>query len=169
MLKWLARLAGRPVGPNAISLDLSGCWEVEAASDPSVFLRALPLVAGRETILYVEGTGERHGAIKLAELAVPAQATLAPGTIWSRPDIYHASAAAEVVNELATFLDDQPTGFAWSHCHLYERRAVLLQWHDAFSDPIYLAREIDAEQVAKFAEALGARWRPPNSNVTLQV
>lgn len=159
MLKWLARLGKRSASSDEISLDLQNSWEVDPTSDPSAFLRALSLVSCEGAILYVEGTGEAHVAQKLAEIAVPAQANLARGISWPRPDMHHVPAEPATLAALATFLEDQPAGFAWSHCHLYADGAVLLEWHDAFQDPMYLSVQIAAERVAAFAGALGVSWQ----------
>ena len=44
------------------------------------------------------------------------------------------------------------------HFHVYREGKVLLQWHDAFSEPIALSGEFPEEKVKAFAEALSMKY-----------
>ena len=83
---------------------------------------------------------------------------VALGTIWPRPDRYHVSLTPQNMEAMAAFLEAKPAGYFCSHCHVYEAGRVLLQWHDAFSDPVYGSRRIGAETVSMFAAALDSAY-----------
>lgn len=109
------------------------------------------------SIVFFEDTGEPHVRRYLLSVSIPAQAQVAAGTIWPKPDCYHLPLTAEQMDALADFLEKHPAGFFCAHCHVYRDGVVLLQWHDAFyDDPMYISRTISDESVAQFAQAIGS-------------
>jgi hypothetical protein len=106
--------------------------------------------------MYFEGTSEEHVRSELARLQVAAHANITKGTIWPRPDVYHLPLTVDVVEALAAYLAAHPVGHFCSHCHVYREQELLLQWYDAFSDPIYLADSIEPAQALAFAKAFGS-------------
>jgi hypothetical protein len=106
-------------------------WRVSPTKDVQLFVRALPLLAAEGSVAYFEDTGEAHVAEYLRRLAIAPQVQVAAGTIWPRPDCYHVPVSRESMEALAAFLDEAPTGYFCSHCHVYRNGVVLLEWHDA--------------------------------------
>ena len=79
------------------------------------------------------------------------------GTIWPRPNVFHLSLTAEVMQALTAFLEVHPAGYFCTHCHVYSDGRMLLQWHDAFgSDPMYISRVLEGDHVRDFAAKLGS-------------
>jgi hypothetical protein len=156
---FLARLFGAVPKDERAGIQLSDAepWCVSATKDVKGFLRALPSLMPSGSVAYFEDTAESHVASYLASVSVPAQARMAMGTIWPRPDCYHVPLTAETMQSLAAFLEKNPTGFFCTHCHVYRDAVVLLQWHDAFINiPMYLSRTISEDAVARFAQTLGS-------------
>jgi hypothetical protein len=156
---FLARLFGAAPKEerDGIRLKDQEPWCVSPTKDVERFLRALPLLVPSGSVVYFEDTAESHVARYLGSVSIPAQAQLAMGTIWPRPDCYHVPLTAETMQNLAVFLEQNPAGFFCAHCHVYRDGVVLLQWHDAFiNDPMYISRTIREDAVAKFAQALGS-------------
>jgi hypothetical protein len=61
------------------------------------------------------------------------------------------------MDALAAFLDEAPTGYFCTHCHVYRNGVILLEWHDAFmDDPMYVSRAISEDGVREFANRLGS-------------
>jgi hypothetical protein len=132
-------------------------WRVSPTKDVELFVRTLPVLVPEGSLAYFEGTGESHVAKYLSEVSVPAQMQVALGTIWPKPDYYHVPVSQESMEALAAFLDDAPTGYVCTHCHVYRNGAILLQWHDAFmDDPMYVSRTISEHVVREFANGLGS-------------
>ena len=156
---FLARLFGGvpKEEQDGICLDAPG-WELSATRDVERFLRALPLLAPEGAVAYFEGTGESHVTDYLTHIAMPAQTKVAVGIIWPKPDFYHVAVTVSAMEDLARFLEQNPTGYFCSHCHVYRDGVILLGWHDAFSDPIYLSRTISENTVKTFAAAIGASY-----------
>lgn len=130
-------------------------WCVSPTKDVGRFVRALPTLVPAGSIVYFEDTGEAHVRQYLESIAIAPQTRVAVGTIWPRPDCHHVPLTAGTMEALADFLDRNPAGFVCAHCHVYRGDTVLLQWHDAFGDPMYVSRTIDRESVERFAETLG--------------
>jgi hypothetical protein len=156
---FLARLFGA-VGRSerdGIRLTDDEPWRVSPTRDVDRFLRALPALMPPGSVAYFEATAEAHVGPYLLSVSVPAQAQVALGTIWPRPDCYHVPLTAEQMQALTGFLEKHPAGFFCTHCHVYHDGVVLLQWHDAFiNDPMYISRAIDEESVVQFAQAIGS-------------
>lgn len=133
-------------------------WCVSATKDVEGFVRALPLLMPSGSVVYFEDTAEPHVRHYLQSVSVPAQARIAIGVIWPRPDRYHVPLTAATMESLAAFLEQNPAGFFCTHCHVYRDGVVLLEWNDAFigDDPMYISRTIGADAVAKFAQTLGS-------------
>lgn len=132
-------------------------WRVSPTKDVELFVRALPVLVPEGSLAYFEGTGESHVAKYLSEVSVPAQMQVALGTIWPRPDHYHVPVSHESMQALAAFLDDAPTGYFCTHCHVHRNGVILLEWHDAFmDDPMYVSRAISEHAVREFATRLGS-------------
>ena len=156
---FLARLFGAVPKEERDGIRLSDQepWCVSPTKDVPRFLRALPLLMPSGSVAYFEDTAEPHVARYLRSVSVPAQARMAMGTIWPRPDCYHVPLTAGTMESLAAFLEQNPAGFFCTHCHVYRDDVVLLQWHDAFTNvPMYISRTISADAVAMFAQALGS-------------
>jgi hypothetical protein len=142
---------------GGIRLEEPEPWHVSPTKDVTRFLRALPALVPEGSIAYFEDSGESHVADYLSRVSVPAQAQVAVGTIWPRPDSYHLPLTVATAEAFAQFLEERPAGYVCTHCHVYRSGSVLLQWHDAFAtDPIYISRSISREKVAEFAERLGS-------------
>ena len=143
---------------GGIRLEDKEPWRVSSTRDVTRFLRALNLLVPDGSVAYFESTGERHVAEHLRKAAVTPAVRVALGTIWPRPDCYHFVLTAGAAEELADFLDHNPCGFFCAHLHVYRGHSVLLQWYDAFDDPIYVSRSIDERAVSRFACALGVTY-----------
>ena len=142
---------------RGIRLDEADPWRVGGTRVERAFLRALPALMPADSVLYLEGVPEAHVAQYLAEVSIPAAAKVAMGTIWPRPNVFHLSLTAEVIEALTAFLEVHPAGYFCTHCHVYSDGRMLLQWHDAFgSDPMYISRVLEGDHVRDFAAKLGS-------------
>ena len=160
-MNFLARIIGAVSKEerDGIRLDEPEPWKVSPTRDVERFLRALPPLVPDGSILYLEGTGERHVAEYLERVSGPAEARVAMGTIWPRPDCYHVPLTSATTEAFAQFLEQHPAGYACSHCHVYNGSSILLEWHDAFmTDPMNVSRTIGREKVAEFAARLGSSF-----------
>src|SRR5947208_9506465 len=135
-------------------------WEVDSPTSFWALLRALQGWLPEDAILYFEG-GSPVAPINdfLAAHSVPERAHLAMGTIWPRPKVFHVPASPATLTELAEIMERHAAPELAIHFHVYRSHSVLLQWHDAFCDPILLNGSIREDQVRVFADRVGETVR----------
>jgi len=144
---------------DEIRFDEPHPWRLAPISDPCQFLRALPSLVPVSSVVYFEDTGEKHVTSLLQRLSVSATVRIARGTIFPRPDCYHVPLTTNNIEEIATYLDNHPTGHFCSHCCVYCDRKILLAWYDAFlDDPMYVSRTIDEIKVSRFASVIRSTY-----------
>jgi len=147
---------------TGISMGNDAGWKISGIQGSSFpeFLALLPSLLPQDSVLYLEGTSpsvpdvitflENHRAVATSKVA--------RGTIWPRPKILHIKLAADVMRELARLVEGRPTYEICSHLHVYRDRRVLLEWYDAFFQPLELSRDIPESKVAEFCQHLGAKY-----------
>ncbi len=135
---------------HGLDLGSSQRWELSTVTDASRFLRALSSLIPAGCNLYVEGTNDGSVATWLRARPAPSTTRVAIGTIWPRPNTHHMLATQENLDNLAAFLEANGIHYPWSHVHVYREDSMLVSWHDAFDNPIYVAGSVEEPQVAAF-------------------
>src|SRR5437868_6810936 len=101
---WLGRLFNAVPSDQMAGIELEGPrWEVSGRRvDHAAFFRALPDLVPDGSILLLEG-GAHPAPVRtfLEEHAVPAEATVALGTVWPRSTVFHLQATAALLRQLA--------------------------------------------------------------------
>jgi hypothetical protein len=135
-------------------------WEVEGKTTFAVFLGALAEFLPDESILYFEGGSPDRKLLEFFNAhAIPEQVHVAVATLWPRPVYYHVPATPQNLAKLARLSESHAEPELAVHFHVHQGGKVLLQWHDAFSDPMLLDENIPEDQVKSFAEALGMTFK----------
>ncbi len=145
-----------------ISMGDSAGWEVSGIKGKSFpdFLCALASLLPDGSILYLEDTSQSAREILafLESHAASGISKVALGTIWPRPRFFHIAITPPVMQELARLVEHHPTPEIAIHIHAYRGSRVLLEWHDAFFDPLRISRDIPADRVAEFCQRLDAKY-----------
>ena len=81
------------------------------------------------------------------------------GTIWPRPKVFHVPATVTILTELARIMKHHAEPELAIHFHVYRNNSVLLEWHDAFSQPMLMSGAIPEEKVKVFADKIGKNFR----------
>lgn len=159
----LSKISGYVPGAErqGICLDTSKpFWELSGPCDFPLLLRALERLLDEDCTLYFEGGSPCGSLVELLRKhSAPAQSHLALGTIWPRPRIDHVPATSELLAALAAEMERRAEPELAIHFHVYRAGTVLLEWHDAFSQPMLLAGEFTEDQVGAFAERAGMRYK----------
>lgn len=137
--------AGIELGNNASN------WRVNGVSDAELFFTALSELVDEETIIALhDPLGEEvldfatgHAAQDKTEVAM--------GTIWPRSKIHHIPCTKDNLLYLSALAQRHAQPEIAIHIHVYKAGQVILEWYDAFDDPIYLASTVAESAVAKFA------------------
>ena len=156
---WLARLLGAVPREerDGIGLDCSvSHWQLDGTRCAETFLTALRGWLPDGAMLYFEG-GSPDDEIRafMARHAVPERVHVAMGTIWPRPSVFHVPVSDAVLVELAGIMAHHAEPELAIHVLVYRDDTVLLQWYDAFSDPLLLSGSIAREQVEELARRIG--------------
>lgn len=146
---------------SGIHLDVTRpFWEVSGETDfPSLFSALLNLLP-EESILYFEG-GSPSGALLefLRAQEIPERAHVAYGTIWPRPRVFHLPATVLTMSRLSELTQSCAYPELAIHFHVYRGQSVLLEWHDAFTQPMLLSGELPEQKVRPFAERLSMSYK----------
>jgi len=135
-------------------------WEVEGKTTFAALLRALAEFLPDGCILYFEGGfPDRELLAFFDKRAIPEQTHVAVAILWPRPMYYHVPATQPNLVELSVLAMSRAEPEMAVHFHVYRDGKVLLQWHDAFSDPMLMDGDIPESQVNSFAEGLGMTFK----------
>lgn len=161
-MKWLSRLFNTVPAEEreGIIMDFrTAHWRVSSPKTFSAFLRALVDIVPDGSIAYLEGgTIPRELETFLNARAVAEVAHVAVGTIWPRPKIFHVPATPDNLLSLADIVEHCAEPEVASHFHVYKDNSLILQWFDAFSDPMYLSKKIAEDKVREFCVRLSVKY-----------
>jgi hypothetical protein len=157
----LSKLLSRIPPPKGIRLDMQRpFWEVSGETDFPALLAALPDLLPGECVLYFEGGSPDPEMLAfLREHAVPERAHVAHGTIWPKPTVFHLPATPGTMSRLAELTRSCAYPELAIHFHVYRDQSVLLEWHDAFTQPMLLSGELPEQKVRIFAERLRMSYK----------
>lgn len=152
----LTKLLSLMPPPKGVRLDIRRpFWEVSGDTDFPSVLAALPDLLPDGSVLYFEGgSASAELLVFLRAHQVQARAHVARGIIWPKPAIYHLPATRDIIMPLAELMRTRAYPELAVHFHAYCDQAVLLEWHDAFTNPMLLSAEIPEQRVRAFAERL---------------
>jgi hypothetical protein len=122
-------------------------------------LRGLEGWVEDDAVLYFED-GRLDGEIEsfMAANAVAGRAHIALGTLWPRPKVFHVPAKGNI-RRLAEIVERHAEPELAVHFHVYREGTLLVEWYDAFLDPMRVNRAVPEERVKALASALGTTYR----------
>jgi len=155
---WLSRLLGATPKDqlDGIQLDTNHpYWELDSKTNFPRLLRALVDLLPDGCVLYFEGGSPGQGLLAFQNTRqMPEQSHVAVSTLWPRPRCCHMPATPQNLTDLAKAVKPWVTFELAVHFHIYRTTEVLLQWHDAFTEPMFLAGAFPENKVRAFADAL---------------
>jgi hypothetical protein len=145
---------------DGITLGSEAGWEVAPIKDSVKFFHHLPLLLPPGSVLYFEGTSLAPDMREFFD-SHPAGTTckVHAGDRWPRPEVFHVAFSAETVRELAEVVKGYADVEICDHLLAYKDKKILLEWFDAWSNPLYLSRRISEAQVAEFCRAAGSSFK----------
>jgi hypothetical protein len=155
---WLAKLLGATPKEElqGIRLDTSRpFWELDGKTDFPHLLRAIGDLLPEGSILYFEGGSSAKSLVDFFHAhEIPAQSHVAVAIMWPRPTYYHVPATPENLSEVAELAERHVAPELAVHFHVYRNAEVLLEWHDAFGQPMLLSGTLSESKIRAFAETL---------------
>ena len=139
-------------------LDESQCWKVSGVTTAKDFFRAVSLLVPDATHMFLEGSPAPDIEKVLADAADDTDYTGPVGTIWSWPRKnrrFSVRASPELFARLSEASSSHAEPEICDHVHFYRGEEALVQWFDAFSDPLLISKSLTRERVERFASAVG--------------
>lgn len=168
-MSWLSRLIKwvPKEEREGIQLDLHvPHWTASSPKEFAAFFRALVDLVPEGAIAYLEGGSPPEDLqFFLKENPVREPSHVAIGTIWPRPKVFHVPATPENLLRLADIAEHCAEPEIAIHFHVYKDCQVLLQWFDAFADPICISKEIPEEKIREFCKNLGIEYKTSTEGV----
>lgn len=146
----------RPGPVSGATLDYVRAWEVSAPPRPIRLAPALRVLLSEQGVVALEGVSI-HPEVKRTlqrYLIVPAL-EIRPGTSYPTPEWLHMRASEDALKALNELVNTCAGPEICNHLYAYEQGTLLLEWHDAFDDPIHVAGTVSSTVIAAFCAALG--------------
>lgn len=146
----------RPPPLGGVKLDHSRAWVVPAPPWPIQLALALRVLLTEDGVVALEGLSI-HADVKqlLQSHLVSPQLEIRPSTAYPTSQWLHVRATTDALTRLSELVNSFAGPEVCDHLYGYEDGTLLLEWHDAFSDPIYVARSVSPAVIAAFCSALG--------------
>ena len=111
------------------------------------------------TYLCFEGTSVAPDVRALLEAnAVAPAMNITRGTLWPEPNVFHVLATERLLRTLATLARHLAEPEICDHFHAYKDGRLVLQWYDAFSDPLLVNETVVEATGQAFCSRLGVRY-----------
>jgi hypothetical protein len=139
-------------------LEESKCWKVSEVKTAEKFFRAVFLLVPDATHMFLEGSPSPKIEALLTDAADDAGYAAPVGTIWSWPQKekrFSVRASSDLFIRLSEAASDYAEPEICSHVHFYRGQEALVQWFDAFLDPLLVSKAVARERVERFASAVG--------------
>ena len=160
---WLSKVLGSVPKEelDGLRLDLGNLfWDVDGPKTFTAMMTALDGWLPDNSILYFEaGSPAKEITEFMATAAIPEQTHVAYGTIWPRPRVYHVPANHQTLARLCEIMEHHAEPELAVHFHVYNQGRMLIEWHDAFSQPMLITGEIPEERIQELAQRFGTEYR----------
>jgi hypothetical protein len=134
-------------------------WEVEGIRDAAAFFDALVGFLPLPAYLCFEGTSIAPDIQALLEAhRVAPVMGIPPGTLWPKPIVFHLRASEPLLRQLASLARRHAEPEICDHFHAYRNSHGLLQWYDAFFDPLLVDEAIPETALQHFCSKLGVSY-----------
>ncbi len=121
-------------------------WEVEG---PKTFVDLFKSLQGwveKGDVLYFEGgTPDTIISNFMEKYSIPAKLNVGLGTIFPKPKIYHVPAKPDFIKILIDMMENHAEPELAVHFHIYRDDKIILEWHDAFSQPMLLGNILESQ------------------------
>jgi len=138
-------------------LEESECWRVAGVRTAQAFFRAIAELVPDATHMFLEGSPTPDIQALLAD-ADGSHYAAPVGTYWSWPQEnrrFSVRASPALFVRLSEAATQHAEPEICDHVHFYRDGNALVQWFDAFLDPLLVSKVVPRERVERFALAVG--------------
>jgi hypothetical protein len=137
------------------ALDRLHAWELTAPAGQERIAAALETLLPQGSVVVLETTSfDPEVERLLRQYVVPAGIEIRAGILWPRSKMLHVGATSHSLKALHDLITTLPAPQVCDHLYAYAGKDLLLEWTDAFDDPIYLSPSLPEATVAEFCETL---------------
>ena len=135
-------------------------WELSGAQEFPTLFKELENFLPPDSVLYFEDGSPSGELLKFLESSsIPEQLHVAYGTAWPRPKIFHIPATKENLEKLTDLTEHCATPELAIHFHVYCNGEVLIEWHDAFDNPMYVSQYFSKDQIKSLCISLSMNYK----------
>lgn len=141
---------------TGVRIDHARAWVVSSPPRPIRFASAFRVLLTEQGVIALEGVSI-HPEVKqtLQPHVIAPALEIRPGTLYPTPEWFHIRASEDALSTVNELVNTCAGPEICNHLYAYEYGALLVEWHDAFDDPIHVAGTVSATVVAAFCAALG--------------
>jgi hypothetical protein len=151
---------------NPFDLWEKDCWEVSGPKDFPSFFRGLIGFLPEGAIMRFESSSPSGEiATFLASNAISEKISIPKGTIWPKCQVFNISATDQNLLKLSELTEKYANPEVADHFHIYLNDYVLIDWYDAFNDPMYVSKKISETKIATFCDSLSMTYKEHLENV----
>jgi hypothetical protein len=155
----------RPGVVTGAKIDHPRAWVVSPPSRPIRIASAFRILLSEQGVIALEGTSiHREVKLTLQPYVIPPALEIRPGTLYPRPEWLHIRATIDALSTLDELVNTSAGPEICNHLYGYENGTLLLEWHDAFDDPIHVAGTVSAGVMTAFCSTLGVGPAKPPSH-----
>ena len=130
-------------------------WHLSPTEDLPAFLRALRYLVPPDSVVYFEaGSPDREIKTFLKDRSLKDRPIIPMGTVSPKPAFYHLPVTPDNLDNLAQIAEHHSAFEIAGHVHVYVEQTLILQWFDAFMDPICISGEIPEKAIQLFCSEL---------------
>jgi hypothetical protein len=134
------------------------CWRISGVRNAEAFFQSVPQLIPEATHLFLEGAPAPDIMAIILTHADQREYAAPIGTVWSWPQrnqrfvLAASSALFARLSEAAAQHAEPEICF---HLHIYRDSEPLVQWFDAFDDPLFVSKVVPRARVEQFCLAAG--------------
>jgi hypothetical protein len=139
-------------------LDEANCWRVSGVRSAERFFRGIQLLVPDATHVFLEGTPAPDIVAIITAHSADTEYGAPVGTIWSWPGRdrrFTLRASPALFVRLCEAAPNHAEPEICSHLHVYTDGEPLLQWFDAFVDPLLISKVVGRDRVEQFCSESG--------------
>lgn len=145
---------------NAKTLAGTEAWEIVRVQDASALFRALPTLLPDATTAFVECVGMASAVADALSRYTEVSTYEAPlGVVWPTPTRLRLKTSADLFVRLGELAEQHAGPEICDNFHVYAFAAPLLQWFDAFDDPIRVSKRVPVQRIQRLCKELGVQYR----------
>jgi hypothetical protein len=153
-------------GENPFDLWGKDCWELSGPKEfPALFRDLIGLLPEGSVMRFEAGSPSGELKSFFFSNSIPEKNPIPKGTIWPRTKVFNVPATNTNLRKLSELCKHYAEPEVAIHFHVYSDDGVLIDWYDAFDDPMYVSKRIPKDKIEIFCDSLSMTYKEHLENV----